>query len=497
MQQVVDFLELDLAWGRAVGDPFRSLRSEALVQGPEGRECRVRGFIATQDGSVVRFRLPVLEPGEHRYEVWAELDGERRTVQGGFLGGLSHPDGILQADGRGFRWSRSGRPFFWNSTTCYLMPGLSDEARLSALDRLSELEINRIRVAFSPSRQLDGSRWAEPAVTPAADFTFLYSPFLCARPEDVRNPGFDVTRFNLDHWRRFDRLLAEAGERGIIVQVIFFLDAQEEGNYPFDRARVGDDPDEDRCIESIVAWYGARWNVEWCVTNEWELFRPDEWADLTGPKIRAADPLGHMISVHGHGRFPYRSSDWCTHALFQIWDSDGGRPWAERSLQEQAETGRMIPQVNEEFGYEDHYPKWGEDSLEAPGRSADTRLLLAAECVFAGCWATTGEWTGGGAGGWINGSGERDDLLMAHRRLKSVLEDTGDFSRLEPGVSPDGTCQVLRRDDLVLVLVPEGTPEPSLDLGDSWSPWWVSLTADAAGASPQIPGHRIGIWRPR
>jgi hypothetical protein len=76
----------------------------------------------------------------------------------------------------------------------------------------------------------------------------------------------------------------------------------------------------------------------------------------------------------------------------------------------QAATGRPMPQVNEEYGYEDHYPvKWG-GNRRPPARSADNRRRLAWEIAMAGCYQTTGERANHGdghppatPGGWING----------------------------------------------------------------------------------------------
>jgi hypothetical protein len=77
---------------------------------------------------------------------------------------------------------------------------------------------------------------------------------------------------------------------------------------------------------------------------------------------------------------------------------------------EQQRLGRIIPQTNEEYGYEDHYPMWA----KGPGsESADTLRRMAWEIVMAGGYQTAGEtarrgtnvWPDSG-GGWINGRGD-------------------------------------------------------------------------------------------
>jgi hypothetical protein len=85
----------------------------------------------------------------------------------------------------------------------------------------------------------------------------------------------------------------------------------------------------------------------------------------------------------------------------------------ERELQ--LKTGRIIPQANEEYGYEDHYPHW---APKPDGDSAETLRRCAWEIAMAGAYGTAGEsarrgvniWPDTG-GGWINGRGD-DTMVM-------------------------------------------------------------------------------------
>src|SRR5436190_1993362 len=86
-------------------------------------------------------------------------------------------------------------------------------------------------------------------------------------------------------------------------------------------------------------------------------------------------------------------------------------PFDRERRREQAATGRPMPQINEEYGYEDHYPQgWGEGRV-APARDADTRRRIAWEVTMAGCYQTTGESAANGLGGWVNGRGD-DSMRM-------------------------------------------------------------------------------------
>ena len=117
--------------------------------------------------------------------------------------------------------------------------------------------------------------------------------------------------------------------------------------------------------------------------NEYHLFRDEDWVNKMGTLIRHWDPYDHLASVHGHGKFPFRTSAWADFAMHQQWDEGGGYAFIRACRDQQAKTGRIMPQVNEEYGYEDHYPQWG-GNRKWPARTADNRRRLAWSMVMAG-----------------------------------------------------------------------------------------------------------------
>ena len=225
-----------------------------------------------------------------------------------------------------------------------------------------------------------------------------------------------MTRFNITHWQKYDRLLRHARELDMVVSVIFYVDGARQGVDPFGKAGMGGE-DEQRYYRYAVARCAAFSNVMWDVTNEYHLFRDEDWVNKMGTLIRHWDPYDHLASVHGHGKFPFRTSAWADFAMHQQWDEGGGYAFIRACRDQQAKTGRIMPQVNEEYGYEDHYPQWG-GNRKWPARTADNRRRLAWSMVMAGGYQTTGEradtGTGWGAdtgGGWINGRGD-DSMVM-------------------------------------------------------------------------------------
>lgn len=424
-----DYWEATLRLSRPLkGNPFTAVTLEGVVAS-DTATYPVIGFCDSQDGTVFRLRYMPRTVGPHTYRLTFSDGYRKHTFNGTFTAVVSNRKGPLRVD-PAHPWHfirENGDRFFWNSTTTYWMLGWKDEQIIrDAIDRLAGLRINRIRVAIN-GRQDDGKRWSEPMVKESEKFTFKLNPWQAERPDDLDNPGFDVTRFNLAHWQKLDRLVAHARDRGIIVSLIFYVDGLEHGCDPFKKTNMGNE-DERRYYRYAAARYAGFENIMWDVTNEYHLFRSQEWVDKMGTYLRECDPARHLISVHGNADFPFRKAPWVDVVLYQSWDECGGSEFIARCRQKQQEAGRILPQINEEYGYEEHYPPWGcgPTATKVPdGRSADNRRRLAWEICMAGGYQTTGEraneGTGAGSdtgGGWINGRGnDRMTMLTTYGYL--------------------------------------------------------------------------------
>src|SRR5947207_14843151 len=88
-------------------------------------------------------------------------------------------------------------------------------------------------------------------------------------------------------------------------------------------------------------------------------FRDEKWTHETGTFIVDRDPYKHLATSHPTHREPQdRASDWFGFTSIQDWSRSQHALMLEQR-QIQLKTGRIIPQANEEYGYEDHYPHWG------------------------------------------------------------------------------------------------------------------------------------------
>jgi hypothetical protein len=276
-----------------------------------------------------------------------------------------------------FQHRGSDRHFFYNGTTAYAILGLDDDGMIRALDRLQKHGVNRIRFALSMARVASAREWFEP-VDPRDDFTFLLNPWVATNPEKRRRAGLRHIPFNVAFWQKAERLLAACRQRGIIASVIFYWTGYVPAWTPFGKENAGGDG-EKRYYAYAAARFAAFANIHWDITNEYRLFRDEAWVRVMAPFLKACDPYKHTMSVHGHGDFRFYGEPWADYACYQSWDEHGGYDFMIRNRALQAASGVIAPQVNEEYGYEDHYPQgWGESRV-APARYADSRRRLAWE----------------------------------------------------------------------------------------------------------------------
>ena len=432
-----DFIEVTLRISSPpAGNPFTGAEVTGEFAPEGGNTLKVDGFCDSDDGSVFRIRFMPAKEGRHHYTVTYRRGGAEEKHSGSFIVRQGNRKGPVRVDREHpfhFVWEGTGEHFFWNSTTTYALIGWRDDKIIrESIDRLAILKVNRLRAAIIPPRVKGGAQWFEPTVTNDAHFTFCVNAWPAARPDSVDDPGFDTSRFNLAHWQKLERLLAHARKRDVIISVIFYVDGRLPGVDPFRHERMGGE-DEQRYYRYAAARFAAFANVMWDVANEYRLFRNDAWAEQMGSFLKECDPYDHLTSVHGHGTFNFRKSPWADFAMYQSWDEHGGYQFMLKNREEQVKLGRPIPQVNEEYGYEDHYPgQWGE-GRKKPARSAENRRRLAWEMAMAGGYQTTGERANVvGYGGWINGRGNKEmTMLDGYANLQKFFERL-EWWKLEP-----------------------------------------------------------------
>jgi hypothetical protein len=305
-------------------------------------------------------------------------------------------------------WEGTGEHYFLNGNTAFLLMGWQNEKVIrDALDRQHRLKVNRLRVLLGGGRS--SSFWGEPII-PNEEFKAYLNPWLAERAADPTHPGFDYGRFNVAHWQKFERLLRHARGLDLVISVV--LDWNDSRVHP----AAGSD-DERRYFRYAANRLAAFSNITWDLGDDISLYRNMDWSHKTGTYLYEADPYRHLATEHPvDNKHQDRTAPWFGFTSFQEW-SRPQHGWMLRQREAQAKTGRIIPQVNEEYGYEDHYPKWAKTYPD--GHAADNMRRTAWEIYMAGCYQTTGETARHGTGywpdtggGWVNGRGDASMVML-------------------------------------------------------------------------------------
>lgn len=389
-------------------DPFEDATLTGTLATEDGsHHWDVDGFCDADNGSVFRIRFMAPQAGRYKYSVTYRQGGFQQTSTGTFQAIDAHRRGTIGVDPKypwHFIWEGTGEHYFFNGTTAFWLMGWRDERTIQySVERLHRLQVNRIRVAVAGR---SNTFYGEPVMI-GPSWTLFLTPWPAEKTDDFSHPGFDYSRFNVSYWQKYERMLKFARDRDMIISLV--LDMSDGKIHP----AAGSD-DEHRFIRYAVARFGAFSNITWDLGDDLDSYRDEKWTHETGMLLQGWDPYKHLETSHPTKiAHQDRASSWFGFTSYQEWSRDQHRLMLEsRKLQEEA--GRIIPQTNEEYGYEDHYPLWA-----LPGSdSADTLRRTAWEIAMAGGYQTAGEsarrgtniWPDMG-GGWMNGRGD-DTMTM-------------------------------------------------------------------------------------
>jgi hypothetical protein len=409
--EVYDFLELAARIeSPQIQNPFTDAVLAGRFELADGsRHWQVDGFCDSENGSVYRIRFMPPTAGDYRYLLEYRHGSDRKTASGTFHAFKGNRRGPIRADAKypwHFVWEGTGEHYFFNGTTAYWLMGWSDEKVIqSSIERLHRLKINRMRVTVAGrTNNLHG----EPVMV-ADNWTTFITPWPAKLAKDIYHPGFDYSRFYLPHWQRFDQILRFARDRDMVISLV--LDMNDSESHP-----DAESEDERRFQRYTVARFGAFSNITWDLGDDLDQFRSDAWTHKTGELIEKWDPYHHLATSHP---IDYRHQDltssWFGFTSFQEWSRQQHKFMLLQRRRQKA-LGRIIPQTNEEYGYEDHYPLW---SQGLGSDSADVLRRTAWDIVMAGGYQTTGEsarrgtniWPDTG-GGWLNGRGDETMTML-------------------------------------------------------------------------------------
>ena len=390
-------------------NPFEdaTLTGSFEATGDSGK-WNVNGFCDSMDGSVFRIRFMPPRAGDYKYSVTYQQGKFQKRSSGTFHAFNASLPGILRVDPKypwHFIWEGTGQHFFFNGTTAFWLMGWTDDHTIEySIARLHRLKVNRIRVTLAGRTNL---YYGEPIMI-GKNWTFDLNPWPAKDPNDFLHPGFDYSRLNVSYWQKWDRMLHFAQEQNMNISIVF--DMNDNKVHP-----AAGSADEYRFMQYAVNRFAAFSNITWDLGDDLDAYRDEKWTHDTGMLLERWDPYRHLATSHPAISMLHqdRASSWFGFTSYQEWSRKQHALMLEsRKLQEK--TGRIIPQTNEEYGYEDHYPLWA-----TPGSdSADVLRRTAWDIVMAGAYQTAGEtvrrgtniWPDTG-GGWMNGRGD-DTMTM-------------------------------------------------------------------------------------
>ncbi len=408
--ETYDYVEVTLNISAPdAGNPFTAATLDGwFAKAGTSERVTVDGFCDSPDGSVFRIRFMPSSPGAYHYSIVYRQGAFESRQEGTFEATPSKRRGPIRVDPEypwHFIWEGTGEHYFFNGTTAFWLMGWHEERIIQdTIERLHNLKINRMRVLLSGG---SFTFYGEPIMT-GDNFTYFLRPWPAKSPQDLMNPGIDYTRFDVAYWQKFERMLRFARERDMIISVIQDI---SDGRIHL----VAFSEDERRYLRYAAARLGAFSNITWDMGDDMDSFRDEKWAHEMGTLLVGWDQAHHLATSHPTQRkHQDRASPWLGFTSIQDWSrQQHSLMLEEREIQKK--TGRIIPQTNEEYGYEDHYPHW---APEPPGDSAEVLRHMAWEIAMAGAYGTAGEtarrgvniWPDTG-GGWMNGRGD-DSMVM-------------------------------------------------------------------------------------
>lgn len=298
--------------GKTDGNPFTDYEIYAEFKGE--KECKkITGFYNGNQEYAVRF-MPSYE-GEYSFKVYGSFSED--TYEGCFR--VIEPSGnnhgpVQVTDTYHFKYE-DGKPYYSLGTTCYAWVHQTEEMQEQTLKTLDEHTFNKIRFCMFPKHY--DYNYADPITFPyegiPCDNSRLNRTTMFEYMEDKSSNQWNFKRFNVEHFKRFDKRIEQLMQRNIQADLILF--------HPYDRwgfDGMGAEND-DFYVKYVVARYAAYRNIWWSLANEYDYVKTktiEDWNRI-GELIHEIDPYKRMCSVHNGPAFYDFSQKWITHCSCQ------------------------------------------------------------------------------------------------------------------------------------------------------------------------------------
>ncbi|MGC8666915.1 MAG: DUF5060 domain-containing protein [Chthonomonadales bacterium] len=246
-------------------NPFTGVTLQAEFRSPSGRRYATEGFY--DGGDVWRIRFMPDEVGTWHWSVRSVPADAGLTGMGIFQCVNSRIPGPLRV-GQNPLWfaTASGTPVYLTAFLLWRVDRLDVPTLSRTLDFLHRNGFNAI---VGPHLTKDDAAWMP-----------------------MPNGRMDFTRFNFDVWRRLDRVLEQAGARGMYVIPFSILGGTNDLPGP------PKDDQRELLLHYWVARWGGYWNATFQPVSEYEEGYSSAQMQSLGRRLYELDHGRHLISVH-------------------------------------------------------------------------------------------------------------------------------------------------------------------------------------------------------
>ncbi|MCL2775389.1 MAG: DUF5060 domain-containing protein [Oscillospiraceae bacterium] len=335
--------------GKAEGNPFTDYTIRGVFR-HKNEIVETDGFYDGDGVYKVRF-MPSFE-GEYTFDVSGTFSDEK-TLTGTFTvtpAGERNHGPVRVASKYHFAYKDS-TPYYPIGTTCYAWTHQSEEMRDKTLETLKNNVFNKIRFCILPKHHL--YNFNEPETYPYEGTPCDSSVLTEENFNDSsvwKGNDWDFTKFNPEHFRRFESYVAELMKMGIEADVIVM--------HPYDRwgFRNMSKKDDDLYWNYVVSRLSAYRNVWWSLANEYDVMTEkttDDWERYASILCRK-DPYNHLCSIHNCNAMYDHSRPWITHISYQV------SPCGDVEYTNELREKYGKPVVLDEMRYEGNIPYgWG------------------------------------------------------------------------------------------------------------------------------------------
>lgn len=297
--------------GPASGNPFTDCHIEGIFKG-KNETVSAEGFYDGDGIYKVRF-MPSFE-GEYTYETSGNFEGAASKGQFTVTPASKDNHGPVRVANTYHMAYEDATPYYSVGTTCYVWSHQPEEVRKKTLEELSKGYFNKMRFCVFPKHYIHNFK--DPQTFPyegiPVDSSGLNEDNFSYN-SDFSGNSWDFTRFNTEHFKRFDKAILELRDRGIEADIIVM--------HPYDRWGFSamTKEQDDLYWNYVVNRFSAYRNVWWSLANEYDLMRKktlEDWERYASIICRK-DPYNHLRSIHNCVPYYDYTRPWITHCSMQ------------------------------------------------------------------------------------------------------------------------------------------------------------------------------------